>query len=173
VCAVGLALCASSKVRGIMSPDCSPQSVCKSNASKPHASCTWTHASGTIEDDTVGYIEPTLQPARHPYHTPDAAGVRLHAATSITHTSGSRASHHRMHTHCSHMQKLGRSDAVKEFVRKGASKGSIELIISSGSKDADYRIERFLHADDSKSTFKINGAASYQPVFLVTRRGNV
>lgn len=55
------------------------------------------------------------------------------------------------------MQKLGRSDSVKEFVKKGAQKGSIELIISGG-EGPDIRIERFLHGDSNASTFKINGA---------------
>jgi hypothetical protein len=57
------------------------------------------------------------------------------------------------------LQRLGRADAVKEFVRKGSDKALIELLISGGPDGEDFRIERELHAADSKSVFRINGEA--------------
>ena len=47
---------------------------------------------------------------------------------------------------------------MKEYVRKGAKTGSVELVISGGPDAADHRIERILDSNKSASTFKINGA---------------
>jgi structural maintenance of chromosomes protein 5 len=60
------------------------------------------------------------------------------------------------------VQRLGRSDNLKEFVRKGATKGQVELIISGGPSAPDYRIERIMWAKDTKSQFRINGAVKTQ-----------
>lgn len=61
------------------------------------------------------------------------------------------------------VQRLGRADSVKEFVRKGTEKAHVELIVSGGPDASDYRISRTLHAQDNKSTFKINGEFRQHP----------
>lgn len=61
------------------------------------------------------------------------------------------------------VQRLGRADSVKEFVRKGADKALIELLISGGPDKEDFRIERELHAEHAASKFRINGAVTLLP----------
>lgn len=60
-----------------------------------------------------------------------------------------------VHIFC--LQRLGRADSIKEFVRKGTDKAHLELIVSGGPDASDYRICRTLHSEGNKSTFKING----------------
>jgi structural maintenance of chromosomes protein 5 len=60
------------------------------------------------------------------------------------------------------LQRLGRSDNLKEFVRKGSTKGQVEVIISGGPSEADYRIERIMWSNDTKSQFRINGVNKTQ-----------
>lgn len=48
-------------------------------------------------------------------------------------------------------------------MRKGSERAHVELIISGGPDASDYRIARTLHAEDNKSTFKINGASAEAP----------
>jgi hypothetical protein len=60
-------------------------------------------------------------------------------------------------TACCAAQRLGRADSFREMVRKGASTALVELVISNGPGARDYLIQRELHAEDNRSTFKING----------------
>jgi hypothetical protein len=73
-------------------------------------------------------------------------------------------------THRARVQKLGRSDNVREFVRKGCSSGKVQLVISGGPDHADYTVERVLQAEGSGSVFKIDGAPPPPPSASRTSR---
>ena len=86
------------------------------------------------------------------------------------------------------MQKLGRSTATSDYIKRGCNRASVELVISGGPDKPDHTIEhvmeRGVHKDENneekkgKSIYRIDGAlqvasAAKSPNLFISMRAVV